>query len=123
MPRVSRSLLLSFFLVGLVFANGSAQTTQAPAKSNLNARPVEIPFELISKHIFLKIKVDNSRPLTFIFDTGDQVAIIDIARARELGLSLEGELKVGGVGPNQLTGAHVRGSSFTIPGLEGFSQP
>src|SRR6185436_19653296 len=115
MPRVSRSLLLSFFLVGLVFANGAAQ---APAKSNLNARPVEIPFELISKHIFLKIKVDNSRPLTFIFDTGDQVAIIDIARARELGLSLEGELKVGGVGPNQLTGAHVRGSSFTIPGLE-----
>jgi hypothetical protein len=123
MTRVSRSLLLSFFFVVLIFANGTAQSTQTPAKSNLNARPIEIPFELISKHIFLKIKVDNSRPLTFIFDTGDQVAIIDMARARELGLRLEGELKVGGVGPNKLTGAYVRGSSFTVPGLEGFSQP
>jgi hypothetical protein len=122
MPRVFRSLLLSFFFLVLVFGNGSAQTTQTPAKS-INARPVEIPFELISKHIFLKIKVDNSRPLTFIFDTGDQVAIIDMERARELGLRLEGELKVGGVGPNKLTGAYVKGSSFTLPGLEGFSQP
>ena len=31
---------------------------------------IVIPFELVNRHIFLKIKVNNSDPLWFIFDTG-----------------------------------------------------
>lgn len=125
--RKFRRKLPICLLVGLLFSTVTAQTGTGPAKvaSKVSAKtsPIEIPFELVSKHIFLKIKVGDSRPLNFIFDTGDQVAIIDLARAKELGLPLAGELKVGGAGPNSLTGAYVKDSSFSIPGLDGFSQP
>ena len=55
-----------------------------------------IPFELISRHIFVRIKVNNSDPLWFIFDTGDKLAIIDLERAKSLGLDLQGQVNVGG---------------------------
>jgi hypothetical protein len=113
-------------LVALLVSTVAAQTGTGPvnvaAKVSAKTDPVIIPFELVANHIFLKIKVGDSRPLNFIFDTGDQVAIIDLPRARELGLQLAGELKVGGAGPNSLTGAHVKDASFSIPGLDGFSQ-
>ena len=83
---------------------------------------IVIPFELVNRHIFLKIKVNNSDPLWFIFDTGDTFAIIDLERARSLGLKLEGEINVGGAGAGLLKGAYVKESSFTVPGLERFTQ-
>lgn len=85
--------------------------------------PTVIPFELIARHIFVKIKVNNSEPLSVIFDTGDKFAIIDLDRAKSLGLKLEGEINVGGAGAGVLKGAYVKESSFTVPGLEGFTQP
>src|SRR5215468_2699974 len=82
-----------------------------------------IPFELITRHIALKVRVNNSRPLTFIFDTGDQFAIINLERAKELGLNLSGSLSVSGAGAERAVGAYVKEASFTIPALPGFSQP
>jgi hypothetical protein len=86
------------------------------------AAPVTIPFELVTRHIVLKVSVNNSRPLSFVLDTGDKYAIIDLDRARELGLKLQGEVKMQGAGSETPSGAFVRDASFTIPGLPGFSQ-
>jgi hypothetical protein len=61
--------------------------------------------------------------LWFIFDTCDKLAIIDLERAKSLGLNLQGQVNVGGAGPGMLNGSYVVGSSFTIPGLAGFTQP
>ena len=102
--------------VAPVFARSIPATTPAAA-------PIEIPFELINRHIVLQVKVDNSRPLSFIFDTGDKVGIIDLDRAKELGLKLGREVKIGGAGSGQLPGAFVEGSSWSLVGLDGFSQP
>jgi hypothetical protein len=33
----------------------------------------------------LKVKINNSRPLSFVFDTGDKVAIVDAERTKENG--------------------------------------
>lgn len=85
--------------------------------------PVEIPFELVNRHVILKVRVDGSRPLSFVLDTGDRFAIVDLDRAKELGLKLNGEIEIGGAGTARQTGAFVQGSSFTIPGFDGFSQP
>ena len=71
----------------------------------------------------MKVSINNSRPLSFVFDTGDQVAIVDTERAKELGLKLEGQIRVGGAGSDFLMGSFVRESNWTLPGLEGFSQP
>jgi Aspartyl protease/PDZ domain len=116
-----RLMLLSFVLIcGLTTApTASVPASVVPAD---NVATV-IPFELINRHIFLKIKVNNSAPLSIIFDTGDTFAIIDLERAKSLGLKLQGEINVGGAGAGLLKGAYVKESSFTVPGLEGFTQP
>jgi hypothetical protein len=82
-----------------------------------------LPFESILRHVVVKVSVNRSRPLPFILDTGDKLAIVDLDRARELGLSLQGAVQTGGAGSATLAGAFVEGASFSIPGLEGFSHP
>lgn len=85
--------------------------------------PVVIPFELLTRHILIKVRINNSAPLWFIFDTGDDVAIVDLERARSLGLNLQGEVRVGGAGPGTLRGSRVRDASLSVVGLEGNLQP
>lgn len=99
-----------------VAAQGAAQAT---ASSSVRAK---IPFELNNKHIMLKGKVDG-KPITFVLDTGDQVAIVDLDVAKRMNLALSGEVRVGGAGAAISTGSMVQNASFTIDGLEGFSQP
>lgn len=116
-----RKSLLGLVFFSLLLAPAVAQQRQATAPAI--AAPVEIPFELVGRHIVLQIKVNNSRPLSFVFDTGDKVGIIDLDRAKELGLKLGREVHVGGAGPGQLTGATVEDSSWSLVGLKDFSQP
>ena len=101
-----------------VAANGVAQ---APAKA-ASTVVAAIPFELNNKHIMLNGKV-NGKPITFVLDTGDQVAIVDLDLAKRMNLALSGEVRVGGAGASISTGSLVKNGSFTIDGLEGFSQP
>jgi Aspartyl protease/PDZ domain len=118
---MKRRVLLCVIVLGLLLPAAASRTIQSP---NRIAGPiVTIPFELVNRHIVLKVRVDNSRPLSFLLDTGDQYAIINLDRAKELGLKLQGEIHVGGAGSSISTGAFVTGSSFTIPGFPGFSQP
>lgn len=96
------------------------QSSQATAKAS--AAPITIPFELNGRHIILKGKV-NGQPLTFVLDTGDQVAIVDLDLAKRMNLELTGEVRVGGAGAATSTGSMVKNATFTLDGLEGFSQP
>jgi PDZ domain-containing protein/aspartyl protease len=92
------------------------QTTTSPA-------PQVIPFEFVNRHILLPVKVNNSRPLWFVLDTGDQYAVVNFDVASELDLKLRGQVKVGGAGAQIQTGAFVDDATFTVPGLKDFSQP
>ncbi len=119
---MKRRSLPAFLFLLVAFASASlcgAQTT-APAAS---AAPVTIPFELVTRHIVVKVRINDSRPLSFVFDTGDKVGIVDTDTAKELGLKLEGQLRVGGAGADTLPGSFVKEATWTLPGLEGFSQP
>lgn len=69
---------------------------------------VTIPFKLVTRHIVVPVKINNSRPLSFVFDTGDKVGIVDIARAKELGLDLHGQIRVGSAGSDTLLGSKLR---------------
>lgn len=51
------------------------------------AQNVSIPFELYGDHIIIKLQVNNSRELDFVFDTGDGLTVLDIETAKELGIS------------------------------------
>ncbi|HKO61095.1 MAG TPA: aspartyl protease family protein [Pyrinomonadaceae bacterium] len=108
---------LAIVLVLLAFATGPSQQT-APATTE-----VSIPFEMVTRHIVVKVTVDKSAPLSFVFDTGAGRGIIDIERAKQLGLNLEGRVNVGGAGAQIQTGAMVRDSRWSLVGLENLSQP
>ena len=85
--------------------------------------PVVIPFELVNRHILFKVSINNSAPLSFILDTGDKFAVVSLARARALGLNLQGEINIGGAGAGSLKGAYVRDAKLTVPGLPGHTEP
>lgn len=116
---MKRKILLSSLVLLLLASSIAAQT----AASSTAPSPVTIPFELVTRHIVLKVKINNSRPLSFVFDTGDKVGIVDSDVAKELGLNLGGQLRIGGAGADTVPGSFVKDASWTLPGLEGFSQP
>ena len=111
-------LLILFF----AFSGTSLQSVAAAQKA-ADSNPIVIPFELVTRHIMIKVRINNSDPLWFIFDTGDKVAIVDIGRARSLGLNLQGEVNVGGAGAGTVKGAMVRDASLGVVGVEGNPQP
>ena len=126
MKRGIPSLLLVLFLL-LSIAPSRAFQAQTPVRTETNtaehSAPVTIPFELVGRHIVLKVRVNDSKPLSFVLDTGDKVAIINLERASELGLSLGGRVRVGGAGAGTSEGARVSDATFSVDGLPGFSQP
>jgi len=85
-------------------------------------RALGIPFELTSNHIYLQVRVNNSEPLWFILDTGASLSVIDVERAKALGLELAGKLEGRGAGERSVDVAFVKGASFSLPGVELFDQ-
>ncbi len=117
-----RKTSLALMAIVTTAASGFALRRPAPPAFALHS-DVTLPFELVSQHVFLSVTVNGSRPLAFVLDTGDKYAIVDLDRARELGLTLGRPIDVGGVGAEPVVGAFVQGSSFALPGVPGFSQP
>lgn len=102
-----------------VFSSRVRRVAEASAAKSI----ATIPFKLVTRHIVVPVKINNSRPLSFVFDTGDKVGIVDIARAKELGLDLHGQVRIGGAGSDTLLGSYVRGATWKLQGFEDFSQP
>jgi aspartyl protease len=106
-------------ILACILSGASRQDVPAAQKPTA---PVVIPFELVTRHIMMRVRIENT-PLWFIFDTGDKVAILDLARAKALGLKLQGEVNVGGAGAGTLRGSTVRDAILSVVGLDGNTQP
>lgn len=113
--RIPRSVLLAFITVLGTSVGTETVGTAAP--------PVTIPFDLANRHIVLKTRVNGSRPLSFVLDTGADAAIVMTKVAEELGLKQGAPVAVGGAGANRQTGALVNGATWSIDELKGFAQP
>ena len=86
------------------------------------AAPVSIAYEPVQRLVMLRARVNGSRPLSFVLDTGNRYAIIDLALAREIGLAFGGDLPVRGGGAT-ITGRFVRDAELSVDGLSHFTQP
>lgn len=71
------AILLSFLLM------------QFPLAAN-NIASVKIPIKMVGEHIFIKVKVGNSKQLNFIFDTGAGGTVINLRTAQGLKLRPSG---------------------------------
>jgi hypothetical protein len=117
---IRRDLITIALILAFCAAVSSPRIVPATQKAS---GTVVIPFELVTRHIMIRVRINNSGPLWFIFDTGDKVAIVDMERAKSLGLSLQGEVNVGGAGEGTVKGATVRDASLTVIGVESNPQP
>jgi hypothetical protein len=93
------------------------------ARAVVGAEPITIPFELSTRHVIVKVTINHSRPLSFVLDTGDDVAIVRMDVAKELGLKLEGRANIRGAGAGTQEASCVRDANWSLVGLAGFSQP
>ncbi|GAB5553814.1 MAG: hypothetical protein Sapg2KO_34050 [Saprospiraceae bacterium] len=53
-----------------------------------------IPLTLQHNYIFIELRINNSEPLNFMFDTGAGVTVIDTAAARRLDLAIAGKARI-----------------------------
>lgn len=117
MKRLAAAVILPLAL--LVATGPQTAALQAPAPVPV----ATIPFDLAVRHIMLKITVNKSQPLSFVFDTGANEAIVRSDTATALGLSLHGSVSGGGAGAGRQAGHRVRDARWSLVGLEDFSQP
>lgn len=120
---MNRKRLLTALMILLLGVVGLSPRTVPASQKPAERAPLVIPFELVTRHILIRVKINNSDPLWFIFDTGDKVAIVDLEKAKTLGLNLQGEVNVGGAGAGTVKGSTVRDASVSVIGAEGNPQP
>jgi len=111
------TLVAAFPLAFLI--NVAAQTPTHRFTSGQSA--LGIPFELSGDLIVLKVRVNRSRPLRFIFDTGAGISVIDPQSARALRLRATGKLKLDATGGSVQSGL-IQSVSLSLAGVEVFNQ-
>jgi len=83
--------------------------------SGLSARAIK--FELINSLVLVQVRVNNSDPLWFIFDTGATNTVIDTKRAAALGLKAADKIVTTG-SAGQAEAQRVRNVTIQFPGFE-----
>lgn len=101
-------------------ASGPETKTARAAASNVRfdsgASAVGIPFDLEDNSIFIRVRVNNSRPLRFIFDTGAGLTILNARTAKELGLKASGTTLKGSAVGGKISGDVFMGVTLSVPG-------
>ena len=75
-----------------------------------------IPFQLSSNFVLVQLRVNNSRPLWFLFSTAS-TSVIDTRIAKELGLPVQGKEDLGGI-----EAGLIHGISLALPGVTALNQ-
>lgn len=101
------SLLIAICLFGSVAFSSSVQ----------ERRPVEIPFQIANNLVILRGRINGSKPLSLLLDTGAGGSVINESRARELGLKLEGQAAAA-TGDGAVEASFVKGIMLDVSGLK-----
>ncbi|MEO6051888.1 MAG: retropepsin-like aspartic protease [Pyrinomonadaceae bacterium] len=117
-------LLVFALIIALVPTSLTAQQKAHPsAKFISESKSVGIPLDIDNNIIRMKVRINGSRELTMIFDTGASVTGIDEHFVKELGLKTTSDtLKGSGTGGN-FTGKYVKTSTISVEGVEVYNQP
>jgi hypothetical protein len=94
----------------------SQQTTQE-VRFEFGNSALKIPLEIDNNIVLMRVSVNGSKPLRFIFDTGASASMINSPLAAELGLKAEGQAHGNGTG-GKFQGSYTKGVSLSVPGAE-----
>ncbi|MBA3321704.1 MAG: aspartyl protease family protein [Pyrinomonadaceae bacterium] len=121
-------VLLSIWVLSMPLQTNAQQprrgaSARKPRKSALTVRfasgksALKIPFEFDGNIILLRVRVNNSEPLKFIFDTGASISVIEPQRAAELGLKTQEQIRGNATG-GAIQASLIRGVSLSVPGAK-----
>jgi hypothetical protein len=77
---------------------------------------LNIPFDFEFNQIVLKVRVNNSAPLKFMFDTGAGISVLSARNAARLSLKQVDTVRATGVG-GSIEGTLANGVSLSVPGV------
>jgi hypothetical protein len=96
-----------------------ARAQARPAARNVrfdSGASATVPFDFDDNSVFIEVRVNGSRPLKFIFDTGAGATILNARTAKELGLKASDTLKGTAVG-GKISGDVFKGVTLSAPGV------
>jgi hypothetical protein len=106
-------------------AQPNKTTPARPASANVEfvtgQSALNIPFEFEFNQIVLRVRVNNSAPLRFMFDTGAGISLLSTRKAADLKLKQVDTVKATGVG-GSLEGSLANGVSLSVPGVAVLNQ-
>ncbi|HEX8161069.1 MAG TPA: retropepsin-like aspartic protease [Pyrinomonadaceae bacterium] len=112
-------LLILIACCGFTFQTGAQRSRRRPVASEVRFDSGDsargIPFELHNNHIYLRVKVNDSAPLSFILDSGAST-IVSRARAESLGLKFNRKEQGFGVGEDAVEASLAEGASLNVSG-------
>jgi len=95
---------------------------QSPAyRFTAGQSSIRVPIELANDLIVLKVHVNSSRPLHFVFDTGASISVIDPQTAKALGLRAKGKLNLDATG-GSVQSELIEPVSLSLAGVTVFKQ-
>lgn len=124
----SRTFALAFLfalalpsLLSAQEANHNSVTRKRQVTSNARFTSgnsaLNIPLEIDNNIILMKVGVNDSQPLRFIFDTGASHTVLQSRRGAELGLKPEEQVSGTATG-GAITGSLTSGVSLKVPGAQ-----
>jgi hypothetical protein len=120
-------------LAVLLHVNLMAQKPEKSASASKSQKPVpavrfasggsalKIPLEINNNIILLRVSVNNSKPLKFVFDTAASVSLINSQQAANLGLKPKEQVTGNATGGN-FQASLIEGVSLGVQGAEVFNQ-
>src|SRR5215475_10110505 len=94
-----------------------SQPSATKARFDSGNSALRIPLEIDNNLILLRVNVNGSKPLRFIFDTGASHSAISSKRAAELGLKSTGQFEGDATG-GKIQGATIEGVELRVEGAK-----
>jgi predicted aspartyl protease len=95
----------------------STRQNQADFRIASGADSARVPFDLFGNNILVRIRINGSRYVWFVFDSGASVNVINERAAKSLGLTTTGTSTLDALG-GTARGSFVEGVTISISGVE-----
>jgi len=112
--------ILTIIALAIFSISSQAQTSTATGKAvfaDANAQSCTFAFEWRRGMIFLPIRINGSKPLSFVLDTGSTRILIDRKLAASLGLKASGTGSLQGAGAGRIPIEFIHDVGIALPGV------
>jgi|GEM_PF-5068946 len=96
----------------------AALTVDPRARVPRLTAPVTIPAQLTQNHVYVDAKINGKGPVALLVDTGAGGLLLDLERAKQLGLSGTGKVPLRGAGAGQLDAEVIAAPTVGLAGVE-----